>query len=99
MLMKSKERTRDGSLRMLKQSLELLQTEHVDVRQLHNIGSMSDVEQVLREGRRNAFEQAREQGVDSTAQHLFQRRPNRSRNRRYGSATSSGKAACIFAGA
>ncbi len=59
---KSKERSRDGSLRMLEQSLKLLQTDVVDVWQLHDIGTMTDVEEVFAKGgAMEAFEQAREQ--------------------------------------
>jgi len=59
---KTKDRTRDGSLRMLEQSLKLLETDHVDVWQLHDIGTMSDVEQVFGKGGAiEAFEQARRQ--------------------------------------
>jgi aryl-alcohol dehydrogenase-like predicted oxidoreductase len=35
---KTKKRTRDGSLRMLERSLELLNTDHLDLWQLHDIG-------------------------------------------------------------
>lgn len=35
---KTKERTRDGSLRMIEKSLTLLNTDHVDLWQLHDIG-------------------------------------------------------------
>jgi len=59
---KSKERSRDGSLRMLEQSLKLLQTDMVDVWQLHDIGTMTDVEEVFAKGgAMEAFEQARDQ--------------------------------------
>ncbi len=59
---KSKERSRDGSLRMLEQSLKLLQTDYVDVWQLHDIGTSTDVEQVFAKGgAMEAFQQAREQ--------------------------------------
>ena len=37
---KTKERTRDGSLRMLEQSLKLLDTDHLDLWQLHDIGTL-----------------------------------------------------------
>src|ERR1022692_2315535 len=44
---KTKERTRDGSLRMLEQSLKLLQTDHLDLWQLHDIGLADDVDAVF----------------------------------------------------
>lgn len=47
---KTKERTRDGSMRMLEKSLELLQTDHIDVWQLHDIGTMTDVDAVFAKG-------------------------------------------------
>jgi aryl-alcohol dehydrogenase-like predicted oxidoreductase len=59
---KSKERSRDGSLRMLEESLKLLQTDYLDIWQLHDIGLMEDVEAVFRQGgAMEAFEQARQQ--------------------------------------
>lgn len=47
---KTKERTRDDSMRMIEKSLELLQTDHVDLWQLHDIGTMSDVNEVFAKG-------------------------------------------------
>jgi aryl-alcohol dehydrogenase-like predicted oxidoreductase len=61
---KTKERTRDGSRRMLEKSLELLQTDHLDCWQLHDLGTMGDIEEVFaRGGAMEALIQAREQGV------------------------------------
>ena len=47
---KTKERTRDGSMRMIERSLQLLQTDHVDLWQLHDIGTMDDVNQCFAKG-------------------------------------------------
>ena len=47
---KTKERTRDGSLRMLEKSLELLQTDHLDCWQLHDLGTMGDIDEVFAKG-------------------------------------------------
>lgn len=55
---KTKERTRDGSMRMIEKSLQLLQTDHVDLWQLHDIGTMTDVNEVFSKG--GAMEALRE---------------------------------------
>jgi aryl-alcohol dehydrogenase-like predicted oxidoreductase len=47
---KTKERTRDGSLRMIEKSLALLNTDHVDLWQLHDIGLPEDVNAVFAKG-------------------------------------------------
>ena len=47
---KTKERTREGSLRMIEKSLQLLQTNHVDLWQLHDIGTMANVDAVFAKG-------------------------------------------------
>jgi uncharacterized protein len=47
---KTKERTRDGSMRMIETSLKLLQTDHVDLWQLHDIGTMTDVNEIFAKG-------------------------------------------------
>ena len=47
---KTRERTREASLRMIEKSLELLKTDHVDLWQLHDIGTMTDVNEVFAKG-------------------------------------------------
>jgi uncharacterized protein len=47
---KTKERTRGGSLRMLETSLKLLQTDHIDLWQLHDIGTMTDIDEIFAKG-------------------------------------------------
>jgi uncharacterized protein len=47
---KTKERTREASMRMIDKSLELLQTDHVDLWQLHDVGTMYDVDQIFAKG-------------------------------------------------
>jgi aryl-alcohol dehydrogenase-like predicted oxidoreductase len=47
---KTKERTRDASLKMIEESLKLLQTDHLDLWQLHDIGTMTDVNEVFAKG-------------------------------------------------
>lgn len=47
---KTRERTRDGSMRMLETSLKLLQTDHIDLWQLHDIGTMTDINHIFAKG-------------------------------------------------
>jgi hypothetical protein len=47
---KTKERTREGSLRMIEKSLALLNTDHIDLWQLHDIGLPDDVNAVFAKG-------------------------------------------------
>ena len=47
---KTKERTREDSLRMIEKSLKLLSTDHVDLWQLHDIGLQEDVDAIFAKG-------------------------------------------------
>jgi predicted aldo/keto reductase-like oxidoreductase len=59
---KTHDRTRDGSLRLLEESFTLLQTDHLDLWQLHNLQTMDDVERIFAKGGAiEALLQAREQ--------------------------------------
>src|ERR1017187_9363557 len=59
---KTHDRTRDGSLALLEESLKLLNTDHLAAWQLHHIDSKEDVEQIFGKGGAiEALIQAREQ--------------------------------------
>jgi len=59
---KTHDRTADGSLRLLETSLKLLQTDHVDLWQLHAMSTMKDVDDVCAKGGAlEAFQKARDQ--------------------------------------
>jgi aryl-alcohol dehydrogenase-like predicted oxidoreductase len=61
---KTHDRTRDGSLKLLEQSLKLLQTDHLDLWQIHNLQAMEQVEQIFRpDGAVKALQEAKEQGI------------------------------------
>ncbi len=61
---KTHDRTRDGSLQLLEQSLELLQTDHLDLWQLHNISRTNQLDEIFGEsGAIHAMIEAREQGL------------------------------------
>jgi predicted aldo/keto reductase-like oxidoreductase len=61
---KTHDRTRDGSLKLLEKSLELLQTDHVDLWQIHNLSKKEEVEQIFApDGAVQALVKAREQGI------------------------------------
>jgi aryl-alcohol dehydrogenase-like predicted oxidoreductase len=59
---KTDDRTRDGSLRLLDQSLRLLKTDHLDLWQLHNIGREDQLDQIFgKDGAIEALIKARDQ--------------------------------------
>ena len=59
---KTRERTKEGSLRMLEESLKLLNTDHLDLWQLHDVGSDNEVQQIFAKGgAMEALLQARDQ--------------------------------------
>jgi aryl-alcohol dehydrogenase-like predicted oxidoreductase len=59
---KSHDRTRDGSLKLIEQSLKLLNTDHLDAWQLHHIDNQSDVDRIFGKGGAiEAFQEAKEQ--------------------------------------
>jgi aryl-alcohol dehydrogenase-like predicted oxidoreductase len=61
---KTKERTRDAALKNLEVSLKLLNTDHLDTWQLHDVGIQEDVDQIFGKGGAiEAFTQAKEQGM------------------------------------
>jgi uncharacterized protein len=65
---KTKERTRDGSMRMIEKSLQLLQTDHVDLWQLHDIGTIFDINEVFAKG--GAMEALLEMKEQKVVRHL-----------------------------
>ena len=59
---KTHNRTRDGSLQLLEQSLTLLKTDHLDLWQLHNVQRDEQVEQIFaRDGAIEALQKARDE--------------------------------------
>lgn len=61
---KTHNRTRDGSTELLEQSLELLQTDHLDLWQLHNISRIEQLDQIFADdGAIHALLEARDQGI------------------------------------
>ncbi len=60
---KTHDRTRDGSLKLLDESLDLLRTDYVDLWQLHNIQHLEEIERIFDTGGAiEALLQAREDG-------------------------------------
>ena len=58
---KTHDRTRDGSLRLLERSFQLLNTDHLDLWQIHNLSTMEQVEKIFAQaGAVEALVEARE---------------------------------------
>jgi aryl-alcohol dehydrogenase-like predicted oxidoreductase len=61
---KTKDRTRDGSWKLLESSLKRLQTDHVEEWRLHDVRTMDELDQIFADdGAIKALIEAREQGV------------------------------------
>jgi aryl-alcohol dehydrogenase-like predicted oxidoreductase len=59
---KTRDRTRDGSLRLLEESLRLMNTDHLDLWQIHNLSRLEEVDEIFAPGgAMAALQQAREQ--------------------------------------
>jgi len=59
---KTHDRTRDGSLALLDESLRLLKTDHLDLWQLHHVGSKEELDRIFGKGGAiEALQQARDQ--------------------------------------
>lgn len=61
---KTHDRTYDGSMRLLEESLKNLQTDHLDTWQLHNVQQQAQVDQIFAaDGAIKAMEKAKSEGV------------------------------------
>jgi aryl-alcohol dehydrogenase-like predicted oxidoreductase len=61
---KTHDRTRDGSKRLLEESLRLLQTDHLDLWQIHNLSRMDQVDRIFAKGgAMEALLEARDQKI------------------------------------
>lgn len=61
---KTHDRTRDGSLKLLERSLELLKTDHIDLWQLHSLSRMEQLDTIFGKcGAIEALTEMRDQGV------------------------------------
>lgn len=61
---KTHDRTYDGSMRLLEESLKNLQTDHLDTWQLHNVQTMAQVDQIFAaNGAIKAMEKAKSEGM------------------------------------
>lgn len=61
---KTHDRTYDGSMRLLEESLKNLQTDHLDTWQLHNVQRKEQMDQIFaKDGAIKALEKAKEEGI------------------------------------
>jgi predicted aldo/keto reductase-like oxidoreductase len=61
---KTHDRTYDGSMRLLEESLKNLQTDHLDTWQLHNVQTMAELDQIFAgDGAIKAMEKAKSEGI------------------------------------
>ncbi len=61
---KTHDRTRDGSLKILEESLKLLNTDHLDLWQIHNLSRMEEVDRIFGpDGAVKALAEAKEKGM------------------------------------
>ncbi len=61
---KTNDRSYDGSMKLLEKSLQQLQTDHLDLWQLHNVQTQDDLDKIFSDnGAIKALEKARDQGV------------------------------------
>ncbi len=61
---KTHDRTYDGSMRLLEESLKNLQTDHLDTWQLHNIKTKDQIDQIFaKDGALKAMEKAKSEGM------------------------------------
>jgi len=61
---KTHNRTYDGSMRLLEESLKSLQTDHLDMWQLHNIKKQEQMDQIFaKDGAIKALEKAKDEGI------------------------------------
>ena len=61
---KTHDRTYDGSMKLLEDSLKKLQTDHLDLWQLHNVQTQAQVDQIFgSDGAIKALEKARSEGI------------------------------------
>lgn len=61
---KTRERSYDGSMRSLEESLKALQTDHLDLWQLHNVRVQEDLDQIFaKDGAIRAMEKARDEKI------------------------------------